>query len=87
MSPRIREDFEADRDEDGDYILTLEEEQAIERVQKAFRRWPKKLMVASMGGSLVIIPTDHRMGYGGEGIDQEDVLAEIPNVPNTGGDW
>lgn len=64
------------------------ERRAIQTLERLGKRWPRSLMVASMGGTLVVIPTaDHERDDGYGGVDASKVLATIAGIPNTGGDW
>lgn len=71
--------------------MTSEEAAAIAALKRLAKKWPKTLMLASMGGSLVVVPTyDHAFDNEAEGhvgVDQDKVLANIDGIPNTGGDW
>lgn len=68
--------------------MTDEERRAIASLQRLAGRWPQSLMLASMGGALVVVPTDdHDRADGGDGLDPDKVMADIPGIPNTGGDW
>ena len=67
--------------------LTADETRAIKALQRVAKRWPRTLELASMGGSLVVLPTDHPMLPEPEGMDPEGVVAYIDGIPNTGGDW
>ena len=72
-------------------LLTREEELAIKSLERLAKRWPRSLTLASMGGSLVVFPTDAptlEMQGTGFGIDPEQVVCWIGTaIPNTGGDW
>ena len=69
--------------------LTYEEDLAVKALLRLAKRWPRSLTLASMGGTLCVIPTDAEpvgsldLGYG---LDQEAVVTTI-DIPNTGGDW
>jgi fructoselysine-6-P-deglycase FrlB-like protein len=71
--------------------MTDDERKAIAALQRLAKRWPKSLMLASMGGSLYVISTfDHAFDdeVGGHvGVDPDKVLTYIDGIPNTGGDW
>lgn len=68
-------------------MVTDEERAAIRSLQRLARRWPQSLMIASMGGALVVVPTDDHERENGDGVDPDKVLADINGIPNTGGDW
>lgn len=72
--------------EDEDREVTPEERRAIASLLRLAKRWPASLTLASMGGSLHVIPSDHRVDGNG-GLDPDEVLADIDGIPSTGGDW
>lgn len=74
----------------ADTKLTDEEAAAIRSLDRLARKWPRSLMLASMGGSLYVVPTAaHLLEEQGRGfgMDPDSVLACISGIPNTGGDW
>lgn len=70
----------------ADRVLTMEEEKAVASLRRLAKRWPCTLTLASMGGSLFVLPSDYGETASG-GIDPDDVIESIPGIPNTGGDW
>lgn len=66
--------------------LTTEELKAIGGLRRLASRWPRSLMLASMDGELVVLRNrESRMD--GANINQEEIVAEIDGIPNTGGGW
>lgn len=70
-----------------DEDLTDEERRAIAALARLARRWPRSLMLASMGGMLVVVRTEDHMDASGDALDPDKVLADVAGIPNTGGDW
>lgn len=72
----------------ADYALDDDERRAIASLKRLAKRWPRSLTLASMGGSLYVLPTAHHDLPGGQGVDPDSVLAYLgSDIPNTGGDW
>lgn len=68
--------------------LTRDEVLALAALRRLAKRWPKTLMLASMGGSLVVVRTDDERFDSESGLErQEAVVEDISGIPNTGGDW
>lgn len=69
--------------------LAAEERKAIASLERLASRWPPSLMLASMGGRLVVVPTADHMSPqpDSDGMDPDKVLAWISGIPNDGGDW
>lgn len=77
--------------EDG-VVLSDDERRAIDTLKRLTRRWPRTLMLASMGGSLHVLRLredgDHPMRADDRtAIDPDAIVCSLPHIPNTGGDW
>lgn len=72
----------------SDVELSGNERRAISSLQRLGKRWPKTLMLASMGGSLVVLRTnDPRFDSENCMTRNDAVVADVHGIPNTGGDW
>lgn len=67
--------------------LDADEKRAIATLKRLSRSWPKTLTLASMGGDLFVLRSEYRDSMTDGSIEDEYIVAEIRNIPNTGGDW
>lgn len=73
--------------ENGD-PLDEQEGKAIMALRRLAAQWPPTLTLASMGGTLVVVPTDDERFLSAVPSERgEAVLWSTLDIPNTGGDW
>lgn len=65
--------------------LTIEELRAIRALKRLAKSWPQSLMLFSQSGSLVVIRSDEQ----DLSVEKSQLryVADIPGIPNDGGDW
>jgi hypothetical protein len=63
--------------------LTLEEHQAIRKLELLAKRWPKSLWLYSASGTLYVM----RCGEDDPRSTEQKYAVISINIPNDGGDW